>query len=148
MKIVAEVFKLAGGSLIPQFYGLRDDGGVDRGVSDTLLDLISESSSAELHKLDSLLNQVELGRYQPANTALPDWSSNDKNIWMTPPRAQPGTIVVSNENVPQLTVDDGQPQRFSIVFAREAIQHWLRFQRQIANSGAETLIGSRYETFI
>lgn len=148
MKIVAEVFKLAGGSLIPQLYGLRDDGSVDRAVTDTLLDLISESLPEELQKMDSLLNQVELGRYRPANTELPDWSSNDKNVWMMPPRAEPGAIVVSNENAPQFTSDDGQPQRFSISSARGAIQHWLRFQQQIASMGAGNLIGQRFETVI
>ena len=80
MKIVAEVFKLASGSPLPQLYGLLDDGSVDRAVTDTLLDLISESGPEELQKLEALLTLAESGGYQPANAELRDWSSNDKNI--------------------------------------------------------------------
>ena len=148
MKIVAEVFKLASGSPLPQLYGLRDDGSIDRAVTDTLLDLICESRPEELQKLDALFTLAQSGGYQPENAELPDWSSNDKNIWMAAPRARIGTIVVSNENVPELASDDGQPQQFSISAAKDAIRHWLLFLQQLSSSGAENLIGQRFEASI
>lgn len=148
MKIVAEVFKLSGGSPIPQLYALRDDDSIDLATTNTLLDLISESHPKELQLLDALLTQAQLGTYQPANALLPDWSANDKNIWLAPPRAEIGTIVVSNENIPALAADDGSPQQFSISEAQGAIQHWLYFLEHLSSAGAVSLIGRRFEANI
>ncbi|WP_343638228.1 hypothetical protein [Roseateles sp.] len=148
MKIIAEVFKLPSGSPIPQFYGLRDDGSIDRAVTDTLLDLISESRPEELQKLDALLTLAQSGSYRPPNAELPDWSANDKNIWLTAPRANIGVIVVSNENIPELASGDGQPKQFSISEAKGAIHHWLQFLQKLSSSGAGNLIGQRFEASV
>lgn len=144
--LIAEVLTRPDGSTRPAFYCAGVDGFPDRAVSDTLLDLIAESQPPSDQHLDLLIKRVESGAYTPSNAALPDWSVNDKNVWLTPPMAKPGCICVSNENSGDLSVSDGgTPQQFTYEQFRLALKHWREFRSVVEREGKDNLVGRRFE---
>ncbi|MHA6885641.1 hypothetical protein [Ralstonia pseudosolanacearum] len=148
MKIVAEVFKLPSGSMIPQFYCLDENGDVVRGVTETLLDLIAESLPSQIEQLTAILVSAQKGMYERSDPALADWSVNDKFVWVGPPQAEAGFALISNENIPDFSSDEGEPQKFSIELFISAIDHWNKFGKMISERGAEGLVGDRFEGVI
>ena len=145
-KLISEVFRLPSGSLIAQFYCVDDLGQPVRAVSETLLDLISEASTKGEAELEGLVLQMERGLYVPSNPDLPDWSVNDKYVWLRPPMAKIGHICVSNENGEDFSQDEGEPQQFTIEQFRAALTHWRNFKALMDAQGRDAFIGRRFET--
>jgi hypothetical protein len=142
-RLVAEV---SARTEIPVFYCLREADEIERSVSWTLLDLLAESWPPDDDQLEALISRAELGRYVPAAPSLPDWSINDKNVWLTPPMAELGCICVSNENAGDFSVSDGgRPQQFTYEQFRAALKHWREFRELMAREGKANLVGRRYE---
>ena len=148
MKIVAEIFKYPSGSLVPELYCLSESGEVVRAVTDTLLDLIAESLPSELVKFEELLQAVESGGLARDSSSLPDWSSNDKCVWICEPQAGLGYVVISNENIPDYSMGEGEPQRFDLHQVRAAIRHWRQFTKMIQSNGKDNLLGEKFEEII
>lgn len=144
-KLISEVFRLPSGSLIPQLYCLDDAGQPSRSVTETLLDLISEASPPADSELERLVSEAELGRYVATDPDLPDWSCNDKYVWLRPPMAEPGCICVSNENSAEFSQEEGEPQQFTIQQFRLALDHWRKFRELIRQRGIEALAEQRFE---
>lgn len=117
-------------------------------MTDTLLDLVAESSPRAAANLSELLAKAEAGTYKPADPNLPDWGLNDKNVWVVPPMAKEGNVRISNENIETYSVEYGEPQEFSIRQVRAAFEHWARFQAILADKGKENLIGVKFETTV
>ncbi|MDB0572447.1 hypothetical protein LBW59_16930 [Ralstonia solanacearum] len=148
MKLVAEVFKLPSGSLIPQFYCVDENGDVVRGVTDTLLNLVAESLPNQIERLTAILVSAQKGTYERSDPNLADWSVNDKFVWVGPPRAEMGFALISNENIPDFSSDDGEPQKFSIEQFLSAIAHWNEFREMLSERGMGGLVGDRFEGVI
>jgi len=144
-KIIAEVVELPNGWVKPALYCLDEDGEVSSAITNTVLDVISESGHRALQELNELIRFFESGGYAPRNPALPDWSVNDKNIWLVPPRAASGNICVSNENISDYSEDDGIPQQFPINLFRVVIDHWNCFQGLIKEQGLVGMKWKKYE---
>ena len=148
MKIVAEMFRLPSGSLVPQLYSVDEHSGVVRSVTDTLLDLIAESLPHQLERLEAILESAQKEEYERSDPALADWGVNDKFVWIGPPRAEVGFVLVSNENIPDFSMDDGEPQKFSIKQFLGVIAHWRKFYEMLSIRGREELVGERFEGVI
>ncbi|WP_281718220.1 hypothetical protein [Pandoraea apista] len=148
MKIVAEVLKLPSGSLVPQLYSVDENGSVVRGVTDTLLDLIAESLPNQLERLTAILASAQQGAYERSDPALADWGVNDKFVWIGPPRAEEGFVLISNENIADFSMNDGEPQKFSVAQFLGAIAHWSKFYKMLSERGREGLVGERFEGVI
>lgn len=146
-RLVAEVTKLPNGSLLPQFYCV-DENGVNRAVTDTLLDLISESSDQALDGLEALIELSERGGYTPANADLADWSVNEKYVWLHPPMAESGFICISNEYSDDYSHSEGLPQHFTYLQFHEAVRHWRKFLEVYREYGGESLVGRPVEMSI
>lgn len=144
-KMIAEVYKLPSGSLMPQMYCIESDGNVNRAVTDTLLSLVTELNDKMMDELEALVSASEVGTYRPVDPDLPDWGINDKNVWLMPPKAKPGCLCVSNEYVPDYSDDDGEPQQFTRQQFRQALAHWKSFQKLIQERGLPNMIGHRVE---
>ncbi len=128
-------------------YCIGEDGQVDRAITETLLDLIEQSSPHE-DELDSLVMLAESGRYVSPNLSLPDWGVNDTNIWLVPPMAKPGHVCIANENSGDFSTDGGVPQQFSYEQFRVALKHWREFMSLVAKEGKQNLVGRRHETVL
>ncbi|WP_123863444.1 hypothetical protein [Burkholderia plantarii] len=148
MKIVAEVYRLPSGSLIPQLFCQSESGEIVREVTDTLLDLVVESLPSQLDQIVQLLDLAIKGTYSRKDRMLADWSVNDKLVWIGPPRSEVGFIVVSNENIPEFSDVDGQPQRFSIKQFFDVMAHWGKFQEMLVENGKAAYVGHRFEADI
>lgn len=88
---------------------------------------------------------VSSGRYVPGNSDLPDMSINEKLIWVRSPFAAPGGIYISNENVPEFSIDEGAPQRFTSDQFKVVAVLVSNFSTEIAKQGRENLVGHRFE---
>ena len=148
MRIVAEVQKLSNGMLVPRLYCIGENGAEERAVTDTLLDLVYESSPRTTADLSELLNEAEAGTYKPIDPNLPDWGLNDKNVWFVLAVAEKVIVRISNENIEPYSDEYGQPQEFSIQQVRAVFQHWVRFQAILAEKGKENLMGVKFETTV
>ncbi|WP_266170499.1 hypothetical protein [Dyella subtropica] len=143
-RLVAEVTKLPSGSLRPQFYFV-DESGINRSVTETLLDLVSESSAKALAELEVLIESSERGGYKPENPDLPDWSVNEKYVWLRPPMAGPGFICISNEYSGEYSHSEGRPQLFTYRQFHDAVRHWRGFLEAFRERGGENLVGQPIE---
>lgn len=142
-RLVAEISAHAD---IPVFYCLTETDQLDRSVSWTLLDLLAESWPPDDDELEALIARAELGRHSPTDPSFPDWSVNDKNVWLVPPMAKPGHICISNENTGEYSTEEGgQPQQFTYDQFRAALKHWREFRQLMAREGKDKLVGRRYE---
>jgi len=145
-RIVAEIFRRPDGSLGRTFYCIGDDEELDQAVTDTLLDLVAEMSAPSDSSLESLVLRAAKGAYVSPDSSLPDWSVNDKNVWLVPPMAKPGHICIANENTGEYSTEEGgQPQQFTYEQFRAALKHWREFRELMAREGKENLVGRRYE---
>lgn len=148
MKIIAELFRLPSGSLIPMLYGVSEQGEVMRNITDTLLDFVAESTPKEIEKLSALLQAVEDGTYERNDPILPDWSVNDKCLWIGPPKVGEGYILVSNENIPEYSMEEGVPQRFSTNQLLAALNHWKKFDEKLRIEDRQSLVGQKFTGMI
>lgn len=145
-KLIAEIWRHPQGFLGHAFYCQDCDGELDRATAQTLLSLIQESASPSDESLDILISTAAEGRYAPRDPDLPDWSVNDKNVWLVEPLAAPGHICISNENTGEYSTEEGgQPQQFTYEQFRAALKHWREFRELMAREGKEKLLGQRYE---
>lgn len=144
-KIVAEVMLLKNKSLYPRLYCVREDGTEDEAVSLTLCDVVWELNGNPILELERLVDDACMERYIPVNPDLPDMSINDKLIWVRPPFAALGKICISNENIPEFSVDGGSPQCFTLEQFKLAARLVSNFELEIAKQGRENLIGQRFE---
>jgi len=146
-KLVSEWYRLPSGSVTPQFYCLDHSQQLVQGVTDTLLELIGDSLHPSELKLEALVEKAEAGLYTPADPDLPDWSVNNKDLWLVPPMAHPGRIAISNEYSGDFAVSEGaEPQQFTFAQFRAALKHWREFLALVARDGKEHWVGRRYET--
>lgn len=148
MRIIAEVFKTPQGSLLPLLYSVTENGQVDRAVTDTLCDFVSQLFPPADTEFEELLAKVEAGKYVPDNPLLSDFGVNDVNAWLLAPHARNDEICISNENVSDYSIDDGLPQRFSIREFRATLEFWKDFQETTRKKGAVNIVGEKYETLI
>lgn len=146
-RLVAEVTKLPSGSLLSQFYCV-DESGIDRSVTETLLDLISESSAKALAELEALVELSERGGYKPSNPDLPDWSINEKYVWFHPPMAEAGFICISNEYSGEYSHSEGRARYFTYHQFHDAVRHWRKFLEIVKERGSESLLGQSIEMSI
>lgn len=144
MKIVADLLLLPSGTSIPRLYALNDNGSFNGEMTDTLLDFISELPPADV-EFENLLARVESGEYVSKDPNFADWSENDKYVWLFSPYSSEGELCVSNENIPIYSVDEGQPQRFSIETFKVVRRHWKDFLSRVNQDGPESWLGRRYE---
>jgi len=145
-KMIAEWYRPPSGSLVPQFYCLSQEGELASGVTQTLLQLVRESVPPIDTKIEALVAEAEAGRYAPKNPDLPDWSINNKDVWLTPPMAKPGHIAISNEYTEDFSVwEGGEAQQFTYAQFRAALKHWRVFLALVEKEGKENWVGRRYE---
>lgn len=144
-KIIAEVRLLSNKSLYPMVYCIGHDGVEDEAVSQTLCDALWELSGEPILELERLIEDVSSGRYVPGNSDLPDMSINEKLIWVRPPFAVPGRIYISNENVPEFSIEEGAPQCFTSDQFKVVAVLVSNFSTEIAKQGRENLVGRRFE---
>ena len=147
IKIITEVFRMRSGSLIPLLYALREDGEVDRAVTDTLCDFVSHLFPPADSEIEALINLVREGKYVPDNPLLADFGVNDINVFVAP-HAQKDGICISNENIPEYSVEEGQPQQFSISQFQAVLMSWRKFGQIIQERGGENIVGHKFETFV
>jgi len=148
MRIITEVFKMPSGSIIPLLYAVKEDGQVDRAVTDTLCIFISHLFPPADREFENLLVQVSAGEYVPPNPLLADFGVNDVNAWLVAPYAKDGCLSISNENISDFSIDDGQPQQFSIKDFYATSECWKNLQKNIREKGAENILGEKFETLI
>lgn len=144
-KIVAEVISLSNRSLYPRIYCIGDDGHEEQAVSLTLCDAVWELNGPPILELEEIARRAVEGQYVPENVDLPDFSINDKLIWVRPPFAELGQVCISNENVPEFSIDEGTPQCFSMNQVRLVANLASKFSSEIASRGRENLLGRRFE---
>lgn len=148
MRIITEVFKMPSGSIIPLLYAVKEDGQVDRAVTDTLCEFVSHLFPPADDEFESLLAQVSAGKYIPTNPLLADFGVNDVNVWLLAPYAKDGGLSISNGNISDYSIDDGQPQQFSIQDFHAISACWKNFQKMLREKGAENVLGEKFETLI
>ena len=147
-KIIAGIFRHPNNRLYTTFYCNEADGSVNRAITDTLLDLIEQSSPDYDDELEALVLQAEAGQYVSPNLDLPDWGANETNIWLVPPMAKPGYVCISNEYTDFSSDDGGEPQQFTYAQFKAALAHWREFMRQVEREGKEKLVGKRFEAVL
>jgi len=147
-KIIAGLFELSNRSLVYQYYCTEEDSSVDRAITDTLLDLIEQSSPDYDGELEELVLQAEAGQYVSPNPRLPDWGANETNIWLVPPMAKPGCVCITNEYTDFSRDDGGEPQQFTYAQFKAALAHWREFMRHVEREGKEKLVGKRFEAVL
>jgi hypothetical protein len=148
MRIITEVFKMPSGSIVPLIYAAKENGQVDRAITDTLCDFVSHLFPPADRRFEySLVRAIE-GKYLPPNPLLADFGVNDINVWVVTPNAGDGNILISNENIPEFSSDEGEPQKFSIQQFHATWECWKRFQQNIRENGAESIVGVKCEKLI
>lgn len=143
-KVVAEVILLSNKSFYPRIYCIDQYGVEDDAVSMTLCEAVWELNGDPIAELEKLIKEAFVGIYSPNKPELPDMSINDKLIWVRPPFAVLGQVCISNENVPEFSVDEGAPQCFTLSQVQVVAKLASDFLCEIANKGRENLFGSRF----
>jgi hypothetical protein len=141
MKITAELSLLSNGHKYPNLSAIQENGRVCESITMTLLDFVSELHQPANGQFETLLAAVEAGGYMPKDPAKADFSVNDKLVWVRPPEADPGSLRISNENVPEFSVDGGHPQSFSIALFRSTNMFWQDFLLRVNEDGEEAWLG-------
>ena len=148
MKIITEIFRMPTGSLISLLYAVSDDGQVDLAVTGTLCEFVSLLYPPADAEFEDLLTQVKAGTYQSANPLLADFGVNDVNVWFATRNQKDECIFISNENIPDYSIDHGPLQQFSIQEFHAVSACWKKFQQKIRENGAERYMGQKFETVI
>lgn len=148
IRIITEVFKMPTGSIHPLIYAVKEDGQIDQAVTNTLCDFVSYLFPPADMEFKSLLAQVYAGKYLPMNPLLADFGVNDVNVWLVAPHAKDGCLCISNENISDFSIDQGQPQQFTFEEFRKTSECWKNFQEKIREKGAERMIGQKFEALL
>jgi hypothetical protein len=145
MKIFAELSRSSGGATFTRLIGLNDDGSECEEVTATLLSFVEELHPNE-DDFERVIREVEAGAHSLQNPEVPDFYVNEICVWLRPPRAGSGELVISNEYVPAVSsTEGGVPQRFSMVQFSRALEFWNEFKKRVSEDGAEYWIGRRLE---
>jgi hypothetical protein len=145
-KLIADISQKVDGGLRQRFYCESCDGQLDRAATATLLMLISESAPFSYAGLEALIAEAEVGHYVQPDTSLPDWSVNEKNLWVVAPMARPGHICISNEYLDEYSSDEGGcPQQFTYEQFRVALKFWRNFMETVTREGKGSLVDWRSE---
>lgn len=144
-KVVAEVLRLSNNSLCPRVYCADQNGIEDEAISFTLCELVWEANGFPLAQLRALIEKSLNGHYVPKEPTLPDFSVNDKMVWITLPYAPHGSICISNENLPEYSMDDGAPQLFTLNQFKAVSKLAEDFALKLQEEGRENLCGQRFE---
>lgn len=144
-KIIAEIKRISNNSLYPKVYCLDRDGFEDDATSQTLCDALWELRGEPGRKLSELIECSFAEKRAFDNSDLPDMSINEKLIWVRPSFSASGGIYISNENVPELSIDEGTPQRFTPDQVKTVAVLVSDFSKEIAEQGQENLAGRRFE---
>jgi hypothetical protein len=127
VKLIAKTVEIAGwGGFYPQLIAMQN-GVVSDAISSTLLDFITGMDRAGDAEFDAILAEVEAGEYKPNDPAHADYYWNAIYVWVRPPEAEAGSLLISNEYMPEYSMEDGQPQAFSLEFYRAARQLWYDY---------------------
>lgn len=144
-KIIAEVKLLTNKSFCPRIFCIDQDESEDEAISLTLCDSLWELCGEPLLKLEGLIADAVSGKYVSKDSNIPDMAINEKLIWVRPPFAAPGGICISNENVPEFSIDEGSPQRFTSNQFNVVATLVSDFSIEIAKQGRESLVNHRFE---
>ena len=145
-KLIADICGKPDGGFRQRFYCQGDSGQLDLAVSHTLLMLVAEMLPPSDAALEELVEQAARVHYVPHDRSLPDWSVNDKSVWLAAPMARLGHIAISNENIDEYSAGEGGcPMQFTYEQFRVALKHWRYFQGLVARESREALVGRRYE---
>ncbi|RZK99188.1 MAG: hypothetical protein EOP36_20050 [Rubrivivax sp.] len=144
-KIFAEVVKLSNNSLYPRVYCVDQHGVEDEAICATLCDLVWESNGSPLVGLEALIVKASTGQYSPEKPELPDFSINDKMVWVRPPFALEGKICISNENILEYSANEGSPQSFTKNQFKAVSKLVSQFSLELVAKGRENLLGQRFE---
>lgn len=144
MKIIAELSQLSNGQKYAHLTAM-DEGKVCEPATMTLLDFVVELHPPADACFEKILSSVKAGEYVPNNPALSDFSVNDKLVWLCPPNVKAGSLLISNENIPEYSVDVGQPQCFLLEVFHSVRRHWLKFLRLVDEEGEQKWLGKRLE---
>ncbi len=139
MKVVAEFYMSPDGLSHRNMYAVDAEGESSPAVTATLLDFVCDlHPPADAVFIDLLSRQCE-GSYVPNDPEQADFSVNEKYVWIRPPIAVPGSIVISNEHVPEYSMDDGVPQSFAIESFFSVLEHWRGFLLLSESDGRQVL---------
>ncbi|MCH7310325.1 hypothetical protein [Acinetobacter sp. ANC 4805] len=144
-KIIAELILLTNKSLYPIVYCLDDNGLQNEAISMTLCNAIWELRGKPLLELQRLINLVDSGECHPIDQSLADMSINDKLIWLRSSLAGNSKIYISNENIPEYSVEGGVPQCFSSEQLNVVIKLVSEFELEICTHGKDRLLGNKLE---
>lgn len=144
-KIVAELILLSNKSIYPRVYCIDETGHEHEAITVTLCDVIWELRGRPLLELKELINNFILEKYYPIDQELPDMSINDKFIWVRSPLANKSEICISNENIPEYSIDGGLPQYFNFEQFNTVCNVVEDFGNIIIKHGKENLIGIKIE---
>ena len=144
-KFIVEIVLLKNDFLYPRLYCVDEYGGEDEAVSLTLCDAVWELNGEPLLELVRLVTEAyERGNF-PIYVDEPVMSINDKFIWIRHPSPSNGGICISNENVPEFSVDEGSPQYFTFAQFNLVAKLALKFQSEVTTHGKDSLVGKKFE---
>ncbi|HFG6956478.1 hypothetical protein [Acinetobacter baumannii] len=144
-KIVAELILLTNKSIYPRVYCIDEKGIENEAITLTLCDTIWELRGKPLLELKELINNSISGKYHPINQELPDMSINDKFIWVRTSFANNNEICISNENIPEYSIDEGLPQYFNFEQFNIVSKLVEDFETEIIKHGKDNLLGFKFE---
>lgn len=139
MKLIAEFHTSPDGLSRRNMYAVDAGGGRSAAVTATLVDLVCDLHPPADAIFIDLLSRQRAGSYVPNDPGQADFSVNEKHAWIRPPIAAPGRIVISNEYVPEYSMEGGIPQSFAIESFLSALEHWRGFLRLSENDGRHVL---------
>ncbi|MBW8808599.1 MAG: hypothetical protein JF591_07135 [Lysobacter sp.] len=139
MKIVAGFYTSPDGLSHRHMYAVDAGGDSSPAVTATLVDFVCDLHPPADAIFIDLLSRQCAGSYVPNDPGQADFSVNQKYVWVRPPIAAPGRIVISNEYVPEYSMDDGVPQSFAMESFFSVLEHWRGFLRLSESDGGQVL---------
>lgn len=140
-KIMAGVISMSDDSLYTQFYCVGADGSFDSAVSATLCRAVGDLLGPELDEFLRLLDAVSSGNYPPGAPDTADICTNSTAIWLRPPQAPAGHVLIAGSSYAKEPDDDRRPQLFTYEQIRITAQHAVKFERDLETQGEENLVG-------
>lgn len=139
MKVIAEFYTSPDGLSQRNMHAVDAGGDSCRAVTATLVDFVCDLHPPADAIFIDLLSRQRAGSYVPNDPDQADFSVNEKHVWVRPPIAAPGRIVISNEHVPEYSMDGGIPQSFAIESFFSVLGHWRGFLRLSESDGRQVL---------
>lgn len=144
-KLILYVFSHSSGINQPSMVCQDETGEVNRAITDTLLDAVSELSPLEYALFEEIMQQVETGTYHPVAPDEAHWAGNATVAWFGEPKAGKDSVLIANEYVPEFSEEDGEPQRFSFEQLKLVMKVWFKFKRELAEHEAQSMRGRMVE---